>query len=317
MNIAAYTKFDISPIINNLPEDLQSRIVIRHYKSSEEIEPDLPGVDILLTTGRVKEEIIQQAPNLKWVQALSAGVDFLPLEEIARRGILLSNARGIHKIQMSEFALLLMLQWARRLPLIYRNQQNKRWDQNIPNGELYGHTLGIIGPGSIGEAIALKAKIFGMRTVGLNQSGRAAPGFDEIYSGSSGLDRILAESDYLIMLMPSTPKTKKFLSLEQFRKMKPSAYFINLARGSVVDENGLIEALQNGILAGAALDVFEEEPLPENSTLWSLDNVTITPHVAGATPHYIERASEIVFENIRRFLAGEPLLNAVDPVAGY
>lgn len=317
MNIAAYIKADISPITGGIPEDLQSRIVVRQYRSSEELKPHLPGVDILLAIGRVKEEIIQNAPQLKWVQALSAGVDFLPLEEIARRGILLTNARGIHQIQMSEFALLLMLQWARRLPLIYRNQQSKRWDPYIPCGELYEKTLGILGPGSIGEAIARKAKAFGMRTLGYNHSGRETPGFDEICSGAEGLNRVLAESDYLIMLIPSTPETKGFLSLEQFRLMKPSAYFINLARGTVVNEGDLIEALQSGTIAGAALDVFEEEPLSEKSPLWNMDNVTITPHIAGLSPQYMQRASEIVFENIRRFLEGKPLINRVDPAAGY
>lgn len=140
---------------------------------------------------------------------------------------------------------------------------------------------------------------------------------DEVVTGADGLDRLLAESDFVVVLLPSTPQTQRFLRAEHFARMKRSAIVVNLARGAIIDEQALIDALRNGFIAGAALDVFEVEPLPESSPLWTMPNVLITPHVAGNSPRYLERAAPVLIENARRYLRGEALVNVVDPLRGY
>lgn len=317
MKVTFYTQANVAPITDRVPEELQPSLQVVLCRTREELLPHLADTEVLISTGRLEEETVLAMPQLRWIQTLSAGVDTLPLEAIASRQIALTNAKGIHQVQMSEFALMLMLGWARGSHLHYLNQKNKVWGKKVPVAELYGSTLGVLGAGSIGEAIAAKGKAFSMRTLAYNRSGKPAPGFDETLTGVEGLNRILAESDYLVMLMPSTPETKHFLGLEQFRLMKPTSFFINLARGAVVKEEELVEALRERVIGGAALDVFDKEPLPEDSPLWTMDNVILTPHVAGLSPRYMERASGIVYENLRHYLKGEPLINAVNPGEGY
>lgn len=317
MNIAAVSSADIQTVIDLLPEDLRSAVTLNWYKNEEEAKPHLDETEIIVTTGKASKALILAAPKLRWIQSLSAGVDGFPFSLLAERGIALTNARGIHQIQMSEFALALMLQWARRFPEFYRNQANRLWEKKVWVSELAGCTLGILGAGSIGQAIAAKAKAFDMRVIGYNRSGQASPGFDQIHAGRGGLEHVLRESDYLVVLVPHTAETHHMLAEREFRLMKPGAFFINLARGSVVNEKDLIAALKEGVIAGAALDVFETEPLPADSPLWGMENVIITPHVAGLSPQYMQRASAIFYENIRRFRNGEPLMNAIDLAAGY
>lgn len=319
MKIVIFTTANAAPIVNGIPADLKDRVQLELCRNREELSFHASGAEGLIITGRVEESVLSSLPNLRWVQALSAGVDHLPLAYIRRKGIRLTNAKGIHQIQMSEFAMLLMLQWARRADMHFLNQVDKVWGKRVPSGELFGQTVGILGSGSIGQAIAAKASAFGMRTLGYNKSGRHIPGFDEIMTGPDGLRELLSQSDFVIMLLPATAGTKHFLGMEQFKLMKPSACFINLARGSVVHEEELIAALRSGVIAGAALDVFEKEPLPPESPLWELPNVILTPHVAGASPQYMTRSANIVFENIRRCLRGdqEPLLNEINLEEGY
>jgi phosphoglycerate dehydrogenase-like enzyme len=319
MKIAIYTTSNPAPILTGLPADLKERVELIHVRSREDLACHASEAEALVSTVKLDKEMLLSLPQLRWIQVLSAGVDSLPLDYLREQRILLTNARGIHQIQMSEFAMLMMLQWARRADLHFLNQMDKVWGKRVPSGELYGQTVGILGSGSIGQAIAAKAAAFGMRTLGYNKSGKPAPGFDETAGGPEGLQYVLAESDYVIMLLPSTPKTQHFLKMEQFKTMKPSACFINLARGSVVHEAELIEALRGGIIAGAALDVFEEEPLPPESPLWELPNVILTPHVAGASPHYMTRAAHIVFQNIRLYLEGkgEGMINGIPLNKGY
>lgn len=317
MNITAITAANIEVIVNQLPEDLKSSVTLRWFKTKEEALPYLPDTEVIVTTAKFDQELLKLAPKLRWIQSVSAGVDAIPHKELAARGIALTNGRGIHQIQMSEFALALMLQWARRFPDFYRNQASRTWNTKVWISELHGCTLGILGAGSIGQAIAAKAKAFDMKVVGYNRSGQAAPGFDCTYTGREGLEEVLRASDYVVLLLPHTADTHHLLAEPEFRLMKKDAFFINLARGSIVNEVDLVKALTDGVIAGAALDVFETEPLPSTSPLWELDNVILTPHVAGMSPQYMLRASSIFYENIRRFQSGQPLLNAVDLTAGY
>jgi len=317
MKIVALTGMDLSYLRDHLPADLHDRVQFHWFKSSEEAHAVLPEADVIVTAGRINPEVMQLAPNVKWVQTLSAGVDKLPLQQLAQRNIVLTNARGVHTIQMSEFTISLMLQWVRKSNQLYHNQMKSVWDHTLAFGELHGKTVGIVGAGAIGEAVARKAKAFDMQVIGLNRSGTPQPAFDVTVSGEEGLAQLLGQSDFVVLLLPSTAKTQRFITREHLALMKSSAFLINLARGDVIDEQALIAALQEGKLAGAALDVFEKEPLPASSPLWGMDNVIVTPHIAGSSAHYTERASAIVYHNIRAMLDGGEMMNVVDLHEGY
>lgn len=315
MNITAITKIDLNAIAEGWPEDL-AQAKFHQFQTLEEAQMMLPETDILLVNGHVPDELLDQAHRLKWIQSLSAGVDKIPMARLAEKNILLTSMSGIHMIQMSEYAISLMLQWVRRAEGYLTHQRNSRWER-IPTDELYGKTLGILGTGSIGQEIARKAKAFDMQVLGYNRSGGTLDYFDEVLTGDSGLDRILSDSDFIVSVMPDTPQTRHTLKVEQFQKMKRTAYFINIGRGSFIIEDDLITALNSGFLAGAGLDVFEQEPLSAKSPLWTMEQVTLTPHISGNSPHYMERAAVVFFDNLRRYRGGEKLRNLVDLKTGY
>ncbi len=185
-----------------------------------------------------------------------------------------------------------------------------------PLDELAGKTLGIIGLGSIGMEIARKGKCFGMNVIGIKKTHENVRWVDEVYTPEN-LDIVLGESDYLVLCVPATDETKNLIGERELKKMKISAYLINIARGDVIDENALIRALKEKWIAGAAIDVTREEPLSPDSPLWELDNLIITPHVAGSSPYYWDRAVDIFVENLKRFFQGEELINVVDWDRGY
>ena len=228
-----------------------------------------------------------------------------------------------------------MLAWSRRLPKMLYYQQRREWPQGrwalFASQELRGATLGIVGYGSIGREVGRIGKCFGMRVVAAKRSvneardtGYKLPGTgdpeaqmpDRIYPPER-LREMLAECDFVVISLPLTSETRGLIGEEELQAMKPTAYLVNVSRGGIVNEPALIKALQEGWIAGAGLDVFEMEPLPPDSPLYDLDNVILSPHVAGFSPHYDERASDLFAENLRRYLAGEELLNLVDKKAGY
>ncbi|MDF2936272.1 MAG: D-2-hydroxyacid dehydrogenase [Paenibacillaceae bacterium] len=321
MKIIVYAPNNADSLLPLLEAGLPHGIELIPCRSRGDVTAQASDADGFVVTGggMPDADLLEELPKLRWVQIMSAGADKLPLEELRKRGIRLTNAKGVHQIQMSEFALLQMLQWARRADLHFSNQLDKRWGKRVSSGELHGQTVGILGTGSIGQAIAAKAQAFGMRTLGYNTSGRSELHFDAVFQGPDGLLSVLGDSDYVVVIVPSTPDTQGLIGKEQLQAMKPSACLVNLARGTVVSEPELIAALQNGTIAGAALDVFEVEPLPPESPLWELPNVLITPHVAGSSPHYNERAAGIVRENLRRLAEDpeSPLQNEVDLSQGY
>ncbi|MCM3082046.1 D-2-hydroxyacid dehydrogenase [Brevibacillus invocatus] len=317
LQIVAITEKDISYIQQQVPADLRDHIHFARYPSIAEACDALTNADVILTLHELLDEHLARATRLRWVQTLSAGVDRVPLASLKERGILLTCMRGIHAIQMSEMALNFMLQWVRQSHVFLKQQQEMRWNPNVQTSELYEKTLGVIGAGAIGEQIARKAKAFDMKTIGYNQSGRELDSFDEIVTGRDGLERLLSISDFLVVLLPSTLQTRHFLQKEHFQLMKREAFLINMARGTIINEKDLVDALESGEIAGAALDVFETEPLSADSPLWKMENVWITPHVAGASPYYIQRASTLFFENVRRFVNDLPLANVVNMSKGY
>jgi phosphoglycerate dehydrogenase-like enzyme len=307
------------------PEDYisQLRKIANHYEfisctDKSVLMKHLPGVEILIIfVAKFDAELLALAPNLKWIQAITAGVDNLPLKEINDRGIILTNARGIHKIQMAEFAIAAMINFARNFHLMHRNQIKGLWDRSIPQAEIYSKVVGIIGLGSIGEEIARKASFFGMRVLGVRQNPRPAKYVDRVY-GMEEMDKVFRESDYIINLLPLTAGTRKLIDKHYFGSMKKAACFINIGRGPTVNQTDLVDALKSNRIGGLVADVYEAEPLPEDSPLWGLENVILTPHIAGVSPNYLKRAMEVIMHNLRVYVSqsGE-MMNVIDCSSGY
>lgn len=248
--------------------------------------------------------LLSGASKVRWIQSWSAGMDHLDAEAFLSRGIELTSANGVHANPISETIFAMLLAYTRNLHLYMRNQTKRRWEHGNLRLELHGKTLGIVGVGAIGEETARIAKAaFGMRVLGLRRSGAPAPFVDEMYR-AAGLLEMLPHCDYIASIVPATKETKHLFGEAEFRAMKPSAFFVNVGRGSTVDTDALLAALTEGRLAGAGLDVFEQEPLPDDHPFWNMENVIITPHSAGSTEHYAERAAEIFAANLKMYAAG-------------
>ncbi|MDK2807066.1 MAG: D-2-hydroxyacid dehydrogenase [Thermoanaerobacterium sp.] len=261
--------------------------------------------------GDADAEFIHNAENLKWIHLLSAGADAMPFDVLKERKIILTNSKGVHKYQISEQVLGYMLLFERGLNYFIRKQMNREWDKSVRVSELYGKTVCILGVGSIGEEISRIAREFGMTTIGVRKSGKISQFVDEMYTNENMIFAV-SKADYVICALPLTDDTYHLLGKDFFKNMKNDAVFINIGRGKVVDESSLIDALKNKTIRGAALDVFEEEPLSKESPLWDMENVIITPHTAGISPHYMERGIEIIKHNIKAYLGDGDFINRVD-----
>jgi phosphoglycerate dehydrogenase-like enzyme len=262
------------------------------------------------------EDLVEVAPKLRWVQGSMAGAGEIAQKAgLGESDIVVTTASGIYSGPLAEFVLMAMLQHAKELDNLRGNKAGKVWRQGAVE-TLQNKTLCVVGMGSIGRATAGRARPFGMRVVGVKRTVReddeAWDYADELYP-TAELSTALSEADYVAVTLPGTPETQRLLDSEAIAAIKQGAYFVNVGRGSVVDEAALVEALQSGHLSGAALDVFEVEPLPEESPLWELDNVILSAHTTDVVPVLINAAQTDLFcENLRRYLAGEELLNVLD-----
>lgn len=257
----------------------------------------------------------QAAERLRFIQIIGAGVDaLLPAPDLAS-AVRVANGRGISGGVMAEYALGWMLHFARRVERNAEQQARREWRMYAP-ARLEGATCGILGMGAIGRALADRAKALGMRVIGTQRSPEPY-GNADLVLGEDGTDTVIAESDYLVVILPLTPATRGSLGADRLAKLKPEAVLVNMARGGIVDESAVAALLRDGRLRGAALDVFDEEPLPETSPLWDVPNLVVTPHVAGFSRDYLPLSFEIFVENLRRLEAGEPLRNEIDPARGY
>jgi phosphoglycerate dehydrogenase-like enzyme len=289
------------------------------FASMKEAKAEIKDADVLLTYGEdITHENVQDMHKLKWIQVLSAGMDKMPLSVIGERGILVTNANGIHKIPMAEYTFGVMLQVARKMNELYANQQINEWDRSLRVEELYGKTLGIIGVGAIGEEIARRAQVFGMKVLGISRSGTPKACCDEMYTQNELL-AVLPRCDYIVVIVPLTEETRHLIGKKELEAMKSSAVLINIARGAVIDEHALAIHLQEGNLKMAVLDVFSEEPLPKDSPFWQLKNCIITPHMSGRSPLYMERALEIFHHNLPAYDNDEKhkMINVIDCSRGY
>ena len=284
------------------------------WTQEEEFAAGLPEAEVLFVM-RPPRGHWGQARRLRFIQTIGAGVDaVLPAPDLPER-VLIANARGLHADHMSEFTIALLLAMTQQLTRVLEQQREHRWRPFVRQ-TLEGRTLGILGLGAIGEAVARKARALGMRVIGTRRSGAPTPHADRIYP-PSGTDEVLEESDAIVVLLPLTPETQGLLDRQRLSRMREGALLVNLARGGIVEEDALAESLKQGHLGGAALDVFDAEPLPPGNPLWDTPNLLITPHMAGLVGDYLDRALEIFFENLDRLERGAPLRNEVDRDRGY
>ncbi len=259
-----------------------------------------------------------QAPNLRWVQLTSAGVDRAARSGLLASDFLVTSASGLHATPIGEYVLCVMLMFCKGAPRFIRAQDRREWVRYMPQ-ELYGKTVGIVGLGRIGAEVARLAKAFGCRVIATRRSATSRTK-DELVDAMlppSELPALLAESDFVVLAVPLTPDTRHLIGEAELRAMKAAGVLINIARGPIVDEAALVRALKEGWVAGAGLDVFEQEPLPPESELWGLENVILSPHISGGTEIYTQRAVGIFCENLRRYLSGERLMNLADAQRGY
>ena len=272
----------------------------------------------------IPREIFEASEKLRWVHSGAAGVGGSLFPEVRESDVIFTNSAGTHGVPVAEHAMAMMFYFARALDQVEANRRAGRlWDRDriacspSPVGELVDSVVCVVGYGGIGREVGRQAKGLGMRVWAVKRTGGEVPKEVDRLFGRDAFIEALAGSDYVVLTVPHTPETDQLIGVDELSAMKESAVLINVARGRIIDEAALIEALSSRALRGAGLDVFWEEPLPSSSPLWELDNVCITPHIGGVSPRFWERETELIIENARRYLAGAPMLNVVNKQAGY
>lgn len=314
------------------PKAMYLDIQARHIEAIQQVMPDVEIIqakdeetllangldcDILLTWGLYSPvNYCRSADRLKWIHALSAGIDGLAVPDILHKDIAISSTKGIHGQPMAEHVLGMMLTFSRGFHILRQQQTDRQWRKYLAADEICGKTAGIIGLGSIGQEIARKCKLMGMKVLAARRNPEQDELVDQFYAVND-LGGLLSHSDYVIVTVPATPDTFHLIGENEFRAMKPAACFINVARGTVVDEQALVAALQDKRISGAGLDVFETEPLPADSPLWGMPNVIISPHMSAISPYYMDRAITVFCNNLERFKSGSELCYQVDRTRGY
>ena len=282
-------------------------------------EDDLRDADAIVGW-ELPSHLLQATNRVRWMHAAGAGVERYDLAQIAARGVLLTNSKGVSAPNMAEHVLGMMIALTRRFPRLLRAQIQHEWRDEATHrevGELQGQTVLIAGMGEVGRAVAQRAAAFGMRVNGLRRRADALQaGFDQVFA-IGDLHAALANADHVVVTLPNTPRSGGLFDAAAFAVMKPGAAIYNVGRGPVIDTAALIAALASGHLGGAGLDVTDPEPLPADSPLWDMENVLITAHTSGATPRYWERQADLIAENIRRIQRGDAPRNLVDLEAGY
>jgi phosphoglycerate dehydrogenase-like enzyme len=287
--------------------------------------------------GKITPPVLSAASRLSWVQSFTASLEHYLFPALVEHPCILTNMRGLFSDVIADQVLGYVLCFARNLHTYIRNQRDRKWMPvggeaarvsfaagpgvvnpiDLAHRHLSDQTLGVVGLGAIGAEVARRARAFGMRVIATDVRRTERPQEVEWLRGADYLPSLLAESDFVVICAPHTPATAGMFGRDQFRQMKRSAYLINIGRGAIVSLADLVDSLRAGEIAGAALDVFENEPLPADHPLWEFSNVILTPHVAGYSPRIAERHLAVLLENVRRFVAGQPLMNAVDKQAWF
>lgn len=303
-----------APAIEAMLADAPSDVEVHFLPLGEALQPQVADVEIIF--GYISEDAISAAPALCWVHQPHAGVEGFMYPAFKESNIVLTNCRGLYGTQIAEHAFALLLSLTRQIPAQLEFMKAKHWER-IPCVELAGMTMGILGLGGIGRAIATRAQTFEFDVIAIDSEPVDKPDTVSQLFGLDGLMTFLAKSHILMVCCPSTPKTHKILSHAQFNQMPDASYIVNVSRGKVIDEEALIASLRNGKLAGAGLDVTYTEPCPPDSPLWEQQNVILTSHSAGASQHIRRRAMQLFIDNLHRYMQGEPLVNVVDKQKGY
>jgi len=298
-----------------------------------ELAAAIGDADALIGGGAVSADLLAAAPRLRWIQLPVAGVERMVTPAMLARGIAITTFSGVTAPNIAEHVLAMMFAFARNLPILLRQQDRHIWreGETVPDPatrgasrtmwppvfELGGQTLGVVGLGAIGDALAQRAHGIGMRVIATRWRPDSLPPHVARLLDPDALPALLAEADHVALCVPLTAATRGIVGAAELARMKRTAYLYNTGRGALIDQDALIAALQNGTIAGAGLDVTTPEPLTADSALWDLPNVLITAHTSGATPRHWERGIALILDNVRRFLADEPLRNVYDPGAGY
>jgi Phosphoglycerate dehydrogenase and related dehydrogenases len=277
---------------------------------------NLKDTEVLVCYNPFSTLDIDRLEKLKWIQLSSIGIDQVPKDIVLKKDIIITNNKGGYSIPIGEWIVMDILNLIKRSTYFYKKQNEKHWKMDAKVLELYGKTVAFIGTGTIAVEAAKRLRGFGVNVLGVNTKGRDVEYFNKCYS-MSNIDKVLNESDVVIVTLPYTKDTHHLINENKFSCMKNNMFFINIARGAIVDEKALINNLENGKVAGAALDVFEEEPLPESSPLWNMDNVIITPHNSWISELRNERRFNLIYENMKRYIKSEDLINVVDVNKGY
>ena len=276
----------------------------------------LHQIDAVFTEEALPDALVHQMPNLKWLHVTRGGVHTYLTPSVKSRPIQLTGSKGVHGTVFSEFALACIFALAKRIPECINAQREKKWQKLAPV-EVAGKTIGIVGLGTAGDELARKAKALGMRVLATKRTVAAKPAYVDQLAAPDFLPQLLAQSDFVVLLLASVPSTFNIIGENELRMMKKTAYLINLTGGKAVEESLLVRALKEKWFAGAVLDAFARQPLPADSELWNFPNVIITPRIAGITSQKWPALLPIFKENLRQFITGEPLRNLVDKELGY
>ena len=290
----------------------RGRVTVRVASTPEEAAGHIATTDVLYGW-KPPIDLYAKAPRLRWLQAMGAGVDWALVPELPPR-VVVTRAPGVFGPWMAEYVLGWCLWVTQRMEAYRRAQARREWLQHVPPERLAGKTMAIVGLGDIGRVVARAARAQGLRVIGITRSGRPVGGVDRVYR-TRELRRALAAADFVVLVVPLNDHTRGLIGAAELAAMRPTAWLLNVARGAIVDEGALIQALERHTIAGAILDVFPTEPLPSDHPLWALDNAVITPHISG--PNIPEEIAHVFNDNLARYLAGRPLRHVVDRRRGY
>lgn len=304
--------------VENLNKIKQQGYEVISFESEKEIahNEDICNIDILVCNNPFNYLDISMFKKLKWIQLNRTGTDDVPLKALRGNNITLTNVKGAFSIPIAEWIILKILEIYKNNNKFYQNKTDKKWVRYFDLQELCGKKVCFIGTGSIATETAKRLKNFGVDIYGINTTGSSTEGIDKCYSIDK-LDEVIEFCDIIVITIPLTEKTYHLINKDRLRKMKNDAVLLNVSRGSIIDEQALIELLKAGCLLGVGLDVFENEPLDKSSLLWELENVYITPHNSFVSEMMHTRIFEIIYENLKRYKEGNELLNVVDLYKGY
>lgn len=299
------------------------QLEVSQLNTYENVEQHIADAEIMFGISLRPAQFLA-AKKLRWIHSQAAAVHQLMFPELVKSDVMVTNAREVHGPVVAEQVMAMILALAKQIPAALRFQQQHVWGQDqisrdhSPRRDIAGATLGLVGLGSIGRNVARHASAMGMRVIAVREhpEKEKPTAVDEIFP-TAKLNALLTQSDYVVLSAPVTPETTGMIGREQLAAMKVTACIINVGRGPLINEAALIEALRQRRIGGAALDVFDEEPLPGDSPFWDLENVLVTPHTAGISEKMWERHYALFSENLRRYLSGQPLLGVVDKLLGY